>query len=250
LLSFAPEMRWPVLALVVVAVAMPRLLQGVLGADLRIPCLLAFLLVACSDLALRNRRHALALSIGVLVLLVFRVATISAQWRVFDADFREFRTAEASLERGSRALVIPFDLAFVVERPRLPYWYVGALAVIDRSIFLPHLYTIATPLRFTDGRAPRVTGPELATRRMEWHPASPAFATTNAETIGRVGDVTQRLLGWDLATNAIDWSDWPEEYDYLIDLDFGRTENPVPALLTEVRRGSYFTIYRIHPPRN
>jgi hypothetical protein len=35
----------------------------------------------------------------------------------------------------------------------------------------------------------------------------------------------------------------------LIDLDFGRQENPVPALLTEVRRGSYFTIYRIHPPQ-
>jgi hypothetical protein len=246
-LSFAPGMRFPALVLAVTAVAMPRALQGVLGADLRIPCMLAFLLVASSDLALRNRRDALAFCAAVMVVLLFRVTTLSAQWRDFDADYREFRAADVEIERGSRVIVIPFDQDFLAaQEPRLPYWYVASLAVIDRSIFLPHLYTIATPLRFTDGRAAAPTG--LA-RSIEWHPTAAAFAAADADTIDRVGDVMQRLSLWDLVTKTTDWSDWPEQYDYLIDLDFGKTENPVPKLLTEIRRGSYFTIYRIHPPR-
>ena len=248
-LSFVPEMRLPVLALVVAAVAMPRMMQGVLGADLRIPCLLAFLLVAASDVAFRSRRQALLFGAGVTVVLLFRVVTLMDQWRVFDADYREFRAAAAQIERGSRVMVIPFDLGKSADRPRLPYWYVASLAVIDRSVFLPHLYTIATPLRFTEGRAAGVAWSDLQARPMEWRPTTAAFAAANAEAIRQAGDVVQRMARWDMVTNPIDWSDWPEQYDTLIDLDFGDVVNPAPALLTEVRRGNFFTIYRIHPPR-
>jgi hypothetical protein len=52
----------------------------------------------------------------------------------------------------------------------------------------------------------------------------------------------------DAFTSRIDWSDWPENFDYVVDFHLGRPGNPVPALLTELARGSYFTIYRIHPP--
>lgn len=250
LFSFARGMGFPFLALVVAAIAMPRMLQGVLGADLRIPLLLAFLLVAASDLAFRSRRQVLIFCVGVGALLLFRVATITAQWQVFAADFREFRAADAVIESGSRVVVIPFDQRQPVDRPRLPYWFVPCLAVIDRSVFLPHLYTIATPLRFTGGRAARLTEPALSSpSRMEWHPQRAEFANADAETIGLVRDVNRKLEAWDQATNPIYWSDWPEQYDYVIDLDFGRNQNPVPALLTEIRRGSYFTIYRIHPPQ-
>jgi hypothetical protein len=246
---FTREMRLPILVLVVAAIAMPRMLQGVLGADLRIPCLLAFLLVAASDVALRSRRQALIFGAGVFLLLAFRVATVTDQWRVFDADYREFRAAGVEIKRGSRVMVIPFDLGRSADRPRLPYWYVASLAVIDRSVFLPHLYTIATPLRFTEGRAADLVGPALAARGIDWRPAGPAFAAADAATVVQVQEVIRRMSPWDTITNPIDWSDWPEQYDYLVDLDFGANENPVPALLTEVRRGSYFALYRIHPPR-
>jgi hypothetical protein len=247
--SFAPGMGVPVLALVVAAIAMPRMLQGVLGADLRIPLLLAFLLVAASDVGFRSRRQTTLFCAGVVVLLAFRVVTVSTQWAVFDADYREFRAADAAIETGSRVVVIPFDLSRPEARPRLPYWYLASWAVIDRSVFLPHLYTIATPLRFTEGRAPRLSGPALAARSLDWQPTAPPFAAADAATVGQVGKVIERLSPWDMVTNPIDWSNWPEQYDYLIDLDFGRKENPVPALLTEVRQGSYFTLYRIHPPQ-
>jgi hypothetical protein len=249
LLAFKPEMRIPVLVLIAAAIAMPRMLQGVLGADLRIPCLLAFLLVAASDVAFRSRRQILTFCAAVIVLQLFRIVTLTEQWRVFDADYREFRTASSAIERGSRVMVIPFDLCKTASRPRLPYWYLASLAVIDRSVFLPHLYTIATPLRFREGRAGDLVGPALAARRMAWQPAMPEFAGTNAATVAQVGAVIQRMATWDTVTNPIDWSDWPEQYDILIDLDFGAKVNPVPALLTEVGRGAVFTIYRVHPPQ-
>jgi hypothetical protein len=247
--SFAAGMGFPVLVLILAAIAMPRMMQGVLGADLRIPCLLAFLLVAAIEIALHTRRQVLAFCAGVTVLLLFRVSTISEQWRDFDADYRAFRAADTEIERGSRVIVIPFDRDQEVDRPRLPYWYVASLAVIDRSVFLPHLYTIATPLRFTGGRAPGLSGPALPARRTDWEPTTTEFAASDAETIRLVRDTTLRMAPWDLVTNPIDWSDWPEQYDYLIDLDFAWKKNPVPALLTEIRRGSFFTIYRIHPPQ-
>src|SRR3569623_2084896 len=49
-LAFASDMRLPVMVLILIAVVMPRVLQGVIGADVRLPCLLGFLLVAATDL--------------------------------------------------------------------------------------------------------------------------------------------------------------------------------------------------------
>ncbi len=192
--SFAPGMGLPILALVAAAIVMSAHAAGRSGRRSPIPCLLAFLLVASSDVALRSRRQMLAFCAGVTALLLFRVATVSEQWRVFDADYREFRAAAAALERGSRVVMIPFDRSRTENRSRLPYWYLASLAVIDRSVFLPHLYTIATPLRFTDGRAPRLTGPALTARRLDWHPATPEFAAADATTTGQVDRVIQRLL--------------------------------------------------------
>jgi hypothetical protein len=121
--------------------------------------------------------------------------------------------------------------------------------VIDRQVFLPQIYTVATPLAFTrEGKA--IDSDTLARRRtVRWHPASPAFAAVGPETVRRVEDVGQRISDHDLYTSTIDWSNWPERFDYLIDFHLGRLGNPVPALLTEVLHGSYFTIYRIHPPQ-
>jgi len=62
LLCFAAEMRFTAVVLLLLAVAMPHLLSGVFGADIRIPCLLAFLLVASSDVKWRNRRQARCMS--------------------------------------------------------------------------------------------------------------------------------------------------------------------------------------------
>ena len=249
LLSFAKTMRVPAIVLILTAIAMPRLLSGVLGADLRLPCLLAFLLVGSSELALPRRRAVAIFAAGLGALLVFRVASIFEQWRHFDADYREFRAVDDKIERGSRLVVIPFEKDFRSHpQPLLPYWFVTAFAVIDRDVFMPLLYTFATPLQLAGEGTEIVSGTLARARKVEWHPADPAFATADAATLAQTSAVGQRISDVDVYTSTIDWSDWPERFDYAVDLHFGRAGNPVPALLTEVWRGSYFTIYRIHPP--
>jgi hypothetical protein len=249
-IKLAPDMLLPIATLVLTAIAMPRLLQGVNAADIRLPCILAFLLVASSDLRLGSRRHGLVFIAGIFVLVALRIGSTTLEWKRIDADYREFRAADGALERGSRVAVIPVGHDLRADpAPRLPYWYVACLAVIDRQVFMPLLYTAATPLELTEeGKA--LNGDELAHGRKvpEWHPADPAFAGIDPQTLRQVQIAAQRMSDDDAFTSRIDWSDWPERFDYLIDFHMGRAGNPVPALLSEVRRGSYFTIYRIHPP--
>jgi hypothetical protein len=251
LLRFAPGMRWAAVTLLLLAIAMPHMLSGVLGADIRLPCLLAFLLVACSDVQWRGHRQAAVFAVGVVAVLSFRVATIMVQWQGFDADYREFRAADAVLDRGSRVLVIPFTVDYRDQgrQSLTAYSFISSFAVIDRDVLTQQLYTFATPLEFSS-RALSTIGPEAPEPRdVRWQPTDPRYASADRETARQVEDVAGYILSKSLPSRFIDWSDWPERYDYVIDLDFGRHENRVPALLTEIRRGSFFAIYRLHPPR-
>jgi hypothetical protein len=68
-IKLAPEMRCSVWVLLLAALAMPNLLQGVHAADMRLPGFLAFLLVASNELRLGSRRGWLVFVASVLVLL-------------------------------------------------------------------------------------------------------------------------------------------------------------------------------------
>jgi hypothetical protein len=88
-------------------------------------------------------------------------------------------------------------------------------------------------------------------RPLEWHPADPRFAAAKPETIREVEALGQSGLLDGSYFNTVDWSRWPENFDYLIVFNFKRMAgNPVAALLTPVAEGSFFTIYRIHPPQS
>jgi hypothetical protein len=212
--------------------------------------MLAFLLVGVSEVRLAPRQAA-AFLIGVSALLVLRVSTVTAQWRLFDTDYRAFRAMDDKITPGSRMLLLPVRETDLRPNPQptLPYWYVSAFAVIDRQVFMPMLFTVATPLRFTDEGAALDSDRLAKQREMQWRPADPAFAIADPETIRQVNAAAEQIAAADVYTSTIDWSDWPERFDFAVDVHMGRPGNPVPALLSEVARGSYFTIYRIHPPQ-
>ena len=248
-IAFSPDMRLPAFVLLIAAIAMPRILQGVFAADLRLPCLLYFLVVAASEVRFEGRRQVVAFTVGVFALLVLRVGTTIVTWSHVEADYREFRAADHVLGRGSRVAVTPVGQDQRPNpRPQLPYWFVNCFAVVDRQVFMPPIYTFATPLELTP-EAQDIYSDKLARRRtVQWRPHGSAFAAVDPQTVRQVDRVGQRISDGDIYTSTIDWSDWPERFDYLIDFHMGRSGNPVPALLAEVWRGSYFTIYRIHPP--
>ena len=120
--------------------------------------------------------------------------------------------------------------------------------MIDRQVFLPIIFTAATPLSLSPEAEGLYSDTLARDRVVRWHPAGADFASVDPETVRQVEAVGQRISKDDVFTSTIDWSDWPERFDYLIDFHQSGSGNPVPALLTEVARGSYFTIFRIHPP--
>jgi hypothetical protein len=248
-LGFDRRMLLPLAILFVLALVMPVSLASVWGANLRIPCLLAFLLVASSDLRL-SPRAANRLAAGLVLLLAVRAVALSLTWSGYEGDVAEFRAADRRIAPGSRVLATAFPVDYQQRRdPAIfPLVHLAAFSVIDRDAFLPSLFSFATPLRFrADTRDPTA----FAFQPMEkivWQPRNPAFASADAATRQAVEDLAERNRLSDSYLSVVDWAHWPEDFDYLVVFHFDSRANPVPALLTEVAQGRTFTIYRIHPP--
>ncbi len=226
--------------------------MSVWGSDFRLPTLIVLLLIGGTELILNTRRHAFTLVGFLLCLALLRSAFIAADWQQMAADTAEFRAATTVLEPGSRVVVVqsPAEHRGKPAAILFPYRHIADYAVIDRGVFLPHLFFAATPLRLSDRYKDWIETDQLAViRKPAWHPVLPAFAKADATTIGQVEATQQKIQEFDLGSSTTDWSDWPEHFDYLIDFGYGISQNPVPALLTELHRGSFFTIYQIHPPQ-
>lgn len=175
---------------------------------------------------------------------------LTLTWRNDDREIAAFRTAIAAIAPGSRVLATSFPEDYQQRRnPAIfPLVHVAAFAVIDREVFLPSLFSFATPLRFTTPPRTLDDNAQLAAHWVDWQP-SPAFDAADGETRQKVSVFGRWNFLYDSYLTTTDWSRWPEDYDYLIDYHFDPHPNPVPALLTEVVHGDWFTIYRIHPPQ-
>jgi hypothetical protein len=235
-------MRLPIAILLLLAALTPASLSGVWSADTRLPCLLAFLLVAASDLDLETTRRRAGFAGLIALLLLLRVGYIVETWRGFTADYTEYRQIAGGIARGSRVLVFHPEVGLFAES------HVAAFSVIDRDVFLPHLFTSAQPLVFIQDRRDITANLREKHQPVVWSPVAPAFAGADAETIREVETLGEIGRSNDAFLSAVDWSHWPENFDYLVAYNDGAPGNPVPTLLTEIGRGSFFTIYRIHPP--
>jgi hypothetical protein len=249
-LQVSPWMRLPLLAMVVTGTLMPIWLFSVWGASFRIPTLLAFLAVAAMDLRLRDRKQVSFFVSGVFALLLFRVVLVVLTWHEHDTNYREFRTAAANIDKGSRVLALPLGTAGAWAAPEtFPYAQLATLSVVDRDVYFPTLFAAATPLDITVTTRGLLENVRDAQQPLEWHPTDPRFAAAKPETIREVEALGERGLLSGSYFSPVDWSRWPEDYDYLIQFNFGAVGNPVPALLTPVAEGSFFTIFRIHAPQ-
>ena len=243
---------------------MPKHLSGVAGAEQRIPCYLPFLLIGASDIRWPGRRVAALGAAFVAALLMFRVASVLDQWRLPEERYREFRSAASVIERGSRLAAAPtmaptsFSTATSARVVKvtgtmsaivhLPYWFVPSFAAIDRDAFVPQLYTMTNPLEFGSSAVETPDGRPLVPANVHWLITDPRFADIDEATRKQAETLARRMAAANWDFNAIDWSAWPEHFDFAVDIDFSRHQNPAPRLLTEVWRGSYFSIYRVHPP--
>jgi hypothetical protein len=235
-ISLAPAIRLPALLLFLAALAMPNYLMGVWGTDLRLPTIVACLAIAGTRFGDGSGRlRTMLLGFGVLFVLI-RAVAITNSWSAADRDFAEFRAEAAALPPGSR--LIPLEDP--ADRPAgefsgylTRYWHMAALAVIERSVFLPTLFSGHTLIAAAPDVAYIDTPVGIPIDRDDLRlDADPASARSP------LGHRSTSYM-WDY------WIGWPENFDYLLAIRFGNRGNPDPARLQPVAEGRIFDLYRI-----
>lgn len=227
------KLKYPLLALLVASVLMPKWLLNTWGADIRLPVVL----VCLSFAAIRPVRVTpwVGASVAVIGIALFaaRIGTTTSNWLRHDREVTEFRQATKAIGRGASLMVATGLPPETLEHKS--YSHIAALAVIERSVFLPTLFT--DPTR----HAIRTTPKYAAMDAVEVTPIP-------VEILAEVVDPA-RAEFWDEAkfdrpVNRF-WTNWQKRFDYVLVLHTGRLDNPVPRHLDKVAAGSFFDIYKV-----
>jgi len=209
--------------------AMPRVLFATHLADQRLPVALAFMLIACLDIDLRERPLRRGLAVLFAGLLAVRLAEVQIGWNELGRQSETFRRSVLELTRGARVLTVFADRdAYGAGRVSdFNLVHAASLAIIERAALVSsafvvpgkHVLQVRAPYRRFVNRDDRV--PPSA----DW--LRPAAGSK---------DETDRFY----------WSQWHLHYDYVYVLfaDPGRA-NPDAAHLTLVREGPGFQLYRV-----
>lgn len=235
-LTFAPELKVPILFVLAAAILMPNLLSDVWGADFRLPTIVICMLIAAIGFERVGTTPERVIAGIAIAIFIGRTVLISQAWHDVDKNFDEFRRASAAIPAGS-SLLVAADPADVPDgKPvlyEMLYWHIGALAVIERSAFYPTLFTGHTTVTASPRRRPidSPSGTPLSRRVLA--------GSANPEGL-------KYKLGHELSRyNRIYWIGWPNTFDYLLSIRFENKENPYPQSLTEISEGSFFDLYRI-----
>jgi len=237
----APQLRGPLLVMIPLAIAMPFWIRGAWGSvaysDLRLPLAVALLLMAGLKIRDVKRETLFALACAAAVMFGARIVDMATQWRQADHEFAEFRAATAVIPKGAAVLPVQIlNAHFTTGIPRFEYayWHLAALTVIDRSTFMPFLFTdpAKQPVRAAPTRL-AIDAPFGAP--IDYQQMYEGMADMLAKTDNRSGAQPY-------------WENWPAHYDYLLLTHFGVKETPVPSVLTPVHEGSFFTIFKIAAP--
>ncbi len=237
----ADGMGLPLLLLTAAALAVPYWTYGrfggVWGLDVRLWVALSF--VAVAGTGFHGPQNAGRMFAAVMIgLFVVRVYQIADHWRIYDRQIAEYRVAATAITPGARILQVQAETLPVAGEPgafRDIYYHFTNYSVIDRSVFLPTLFTDST-------KQPIVAAPELAEidtpvglpirpgELRAW--ADPAVFDW-FEGDDEVGD--QRRYGYM----------WQDRFEFVVYVHGGAGANPAPGVLESVAEGSYFSIFRV-----
>jgi hypothetical protein len=245
-LRLAPKMRAPLAAMIIVAVLMPEWTAGSWSADIRLPVLLPFVAIGATELKCSRKIAAVLLALSGLALLTVRVWAVSQTWIDADRRFNEVRLAAQNIAPGSRLLQVASDFpdreheidgvsTMLALRSPISLLHIAALAVIDRDVFIPSLFTGWTPI------AP--SGRNAGMSRTLGGVLSPA------QLLERSSPLASEAAESELRPNALGEPpccyDWPKTFDYVLWVDFGEVPKVIPDQLELSASGSFFHIYRV-----
>lgn len=238
----AANMGLPLALLAIAAIAAPGSTYGRFGAvwglDVRVFVSLSFFAVAVCRFRVRSTMVGVVLSALALTLFATRLWEVDKDWRAYDAQFAEYRVAARTIEPGAAILQSQAMSGPVAGDPNnffLTYYYLTALSVIDRGVFLPTFYTDPTKQ------------PVLAARPRE-HIDTPAGAPVVVTRLRALADPS--LFDWYRNDQGHTGESmyafmWQDKFDYVVVLHSESSDNPVPELLLPEAHGSFFDIYRV-----
>lgn len=211
----------------VIYVALPRMLFDTYMADQRLPISLAFILLACVDLDLRQRNVRRGLVVALFALVVIRVSEVEDKWQQLSRGIDSFRQSVQLIDRGAKVMVAYADPDDGGALEDYGLVHADCIALIDRSALVTTEFT--------------VTGKQVLHAR-------PGFR-------GRVDTMDGTPPGIDDLVAVADrsnsggghyWRHWTTDYDYLYVLfTENNFENPDPTHLEPIFAGRRFMLYRI-----
>jgi len=238
-ITLVPEIRLPLISIILFAAVIPEWLMQAWGANIRLPTIAVLIVLAAARLQLPPMRGQLVLSGVFFVLFIIRVWDVSEFWVEDAHKFAEFRAAAASIPVGARVIPVQAKLDGTLDIRggfAQAYWTMPTLLAIDRSAFIPNLFTDASK-----------------------HLVSVTPANYQIDTpFGRPADLEQTVSGaayelrgapapFDRYGSREFWTDWPHRFDYMVVVNETRPILGLEPLLQPVHRGSFFAIYRIVP---
>lgn len=236
-LTLASEIRLPLIVLAVLAMFMPEWLMQTWGANLRLPIIAVFILLAGATLHLPAGRGRLAMAAVFFALFIARIGAVAEIWSDDARKIAEFRAAALSIPIGARVIPVQPPTS---DTPELrggfgqAYWGMTALLAIDRSAFVPTLFTDDMKQLLS------VTAENALIDSPFGGPATPGQIQEGAGIEARGLPPRTSLKGY-----RSYWTDWPHRFDYMVALHTKASLDNLEPLLKPVHTGSFFTIYRI-----
>jgi hypothetical protein len=230
--SVHPRMHIALALFALAALFAPEWALGGWGVHMRLPAVVGALGFASLQWQAAPRPQ-LAASAVVLLALCVGAFALLADWRAYDARYRDFRAHDDAIRQDARILTVldGDSLGYGADQP---YWHIAEFAIIDRDAFTPLMFTTA--------------GQHV----IHILPPEGAFAAATAQQ-GSPPDIDEIA---DLAAGRMEADeDYANIYPYLQHLqchfdqavvihgDLPRAK--VPAMLTPRYDGGAYTIYDI-----
>jgi hypothetical protein len=211
----------------VIYMVLPRLLFDTYMADQRLPISLAFILLACIDLDLRQRTVRRGFVVALLALVAIRVAEVEAKWQQLTPGIQSFRQSVQLIDRGAKVMVAYADPEGGNALGDFGLVHADCIALIERSALVTTEFTVV-------GKQVLHARPDYRGRVDTEDGTPPAV-----EELIRVADRAEP--GADHY-----WWHWTADYDYLYVLfTEPNFANPDPAHLNPIFVGRRFVLYRI-----
>lgn len=211
----------------VIYIALPRMLFDTYMADQRLPISLAFILLACIDLDLRQRTVRRGFVVALLALVAIRVGEVEDKWDQLSPGIQAFQKSVQLIDRGAKVMVAYADPEAGSALSDFGLVHADCIALIERSALVTTAFTVV-------GKQVLHARPDFRGRVDAEDGTPPAV-----EELVRVADRA------DTGGHQY-WRHWTADYDYLYVLfTEGNFANPDPAHLDPIYVARRFVLYRV-----